>query len=48
MADATPKTRWYRLTPDRAVVALLVLEGFLLLSASFHWFPSTSTRATRC
>ena len=38
MADA-PKPRWYRLTPDRCVVALLALEGILLLSAWFRWFP---------
>ncbi len=37
MADArTP--RWYRLTPDRVVVALLALEFVLLLSAWFQWF----------
>ena len=38
MTDPTPKTRWFRLTPDRCVVALLALEGFLLLSAWFRWF----------
>ena len=30
--------RWYRLTPDRCVAALLALEAFLLLSAWFRWF----------
>jgi phosphate/sulfate permease len=41
MAAAAEKahSRWYRLTPDRVVVALLALEGFLLLSAWFRWFP---------
>jgi hypothetical protein len=33
-----PKLRWFRLTPDRIVVALLVVEGFLLLSEWFRWF----------
>jgi hypothetical protein len=32
------RRRWFRLTPDRCVVALLALEGFLLLSAWFQWF----------
>jgi hypothetical protein len=32
------KSRWYRPTPDRAVLALLVLEGFLLLSQRYEWF----------
>ena len=39
---ATPekaRRRWSRVTPDRVVVALLALEGFLLLSAWFRWFP---------
>ncbi len=39
MTDPIPKTRWFRLTPDRCVLALLALEGFLLLSAWFRWFP---------
>ncbi len=38
MADV-PESRWYRLTPDRVVVAMLALEGFLLLSEHFRWFP---------
>ena len=33
-----PLLRWLRLTPDRIVVALLVAEGFLLLSERFHRF----------
>jgi hypothetical protein len=33
-----PKLRWFHLTPDRLVVALLVAEGFLLLSERFSWF----------
>jgi hypothetical protein len=39
MTDPTRQSRWYRLTPDRCVVALLALEGFLLLSAWFRWLP---------
>jgi hypothetical protein len=44
MADASEcvlKTRrcWPRLTPDRFVVVLLILEGFLWLSGRFGWFP---------
>ena len=33
------KPRWYRLTPDRLVVGLLAVEGFLLLCEWFRWFP---------
>ena len=32
------KPRWYHLRPDRPILALLVVEGFLLLSEWFHWF----------
>ena len=41
MADAPEKARrrWFRITPDRCVVAILALEGFLLLSAWLRWFP---------
>ncbi len=38
MADAFPRPRWYRLTPDRAVLGLLAVEGLLLLSQWFEWF----------
>jgi Leucine-rich repeat (LRR) protein len=41
MAEAPherPRRRWFRLTPDRVVIALLILEGFLLLSEWFEWF----------
>ena len=38
MADAPERLRWYRLTPERFVVALLPLEGLLLLSEHFRWF----------
>ena len=34
MADL-PKPRWYRLTPDRLIVGLLIPEAFLLL---LQWF----------
>ena len=33
------RRRWFRLTPDGGVVLMLALEGFLLLSAWFRWFP---------
>jgi hypothetical protein len=33
-----PNLRWYRLTPDRLVVGLLAVEGFLVLSEWFGWF----------
>ncbi len=41
MAAAREKARprWFRIAPDRCVVTLLALEGFLLLSAWFCWFP---------
>ena len=41
MTDAPEKARrrWFRITPDHCIVALLALEGFLLLSAWFRWFP---------
>ena len=34
-----PNVRWYRLTPDRLILALLVVGGFLLLSEWFRWLP---------
>ena len=34
----TCNPRWYRLTPDRAVVLLVALEGSLLLSGRYEWF----------
>ena len=37
VAEKAPR-RWFRITPDRCVLGLLPLEGFLLLSAWFHWF----------
>ncbi len=33
-----PRRRWFRITPGRCVVALLALEGFLLLSQWLQWF----------
>ncbi len=33
-----PNRRWYRLTPDRCFVGLLVVQVFLLLSERFQWF----------
>src|SRR5208282_2656313 len=38
MDDPTqPRTRWFRLTPDRFVLALLVVECLLWLSERFAW-----------
>ncbi len=34
-----PKRRWYRLTPDRFLIALLPIVGLLFLSERFRWFP---------
>ena len=34
-----PRRRWFRITPDRVVVALLAVEGLLWLSDQFRWFP---------
>ena len=31
--------RWFRLTPDRVVLALLAVEVLLILSECFGWFP---------
>ncbi len=39
MTDPAPKTRWYRLTPDRLVIGLLFVECLLWLSERFQWFP---------
>ena len=36
--DDAPTPRWYHLTPNRAVVGLLAIEGFLILSERFDWF----------
>ncbi len=38
MLDAKPQRRWFRLTPDRCLVASLALVGFLFLSERFRWF----------
>jgi len=40
MADVSQEKlrRWFRVTPDRVVLALLAVEGFLLLSERFGWF----------
>ena len=40
MIDPAPKTRWYRLTPDRYVIlGLLVVVCLLWLSERFGWLP---------
>ncbi|MGO8688961.1 MAG: hypothetical protein ACLQLG_04950 [Thermoguttaceae bacterium] len=31
------RRRWFRITPDRCVVALLALEGLLFLAKQCHW-----------
>jgi hypothetical protein len=36
--DDTTQARWFRLTPDRLVIALLAVEGLLWLSERFQWF----------
>ncbi len=38
MAESKPKRRWYHLSPDRLIVGLLAVEGFLFLSEWFQWF----------
>jgi membrane protein YdbS with pleckstrin-like domain len=38
MTDVNLKFRWYRLTPDRFVIGLLVVECLLWLSERFQWF----------
>jgi hypothetical protein len=38
MTDPTPKPRCYRLTPDRLVIGLLIVECLLWLSERFQWF----------
>ncbi len=42
MTDATSKPRWYRLTPDRFVIGLLIVECLLWLSERFQWFGFNS------
>ena len=38
MPESKPKRRWYHLSPDRLIIGLLAVEGFLLLSEQFQWF----------
>jgi hypothetical protein len=38
MANAALKPRWYRITPDRLIFGLLVVEGLLWLSERYRWF----------
>jgi hypothetical protein len=35
---STVRPRWYRLTPDRLVIGLLIVECLLWLSERFQWF----------
>ena len=37
MADFTPKLRWFRLTPDRIVIVLLIVECLLWLAERLPW-----------
>ena len=37
MADASER-RWFHVTPDRLILALLPVEGLLWLSERFQWF----------
>jgi hypothetical protein len=34
-----PPIRWHCFTPGAAVIALLAVEGMLLASQRFRWFP---------
>jgi len=38
MPEYRPKRPWYHITPDRLIIGLLAVEGFLLLSERFQWF----------
>ena len=38
MTVPTPKPRWYRLTPDRCVIGLLMVECLLCMSERYKWF----------
>ncbi len=40
--------RWYHATPDRLVMGLLALEGFLFAFDRFRWFALTNTSAGLC
>ena len=37
-AGQTSKSRWYHVTPDRFLTALLPIVGLLWLSERFRWF----------
>ena len=37
-AQEKPHRRWLRLTPERLVLLVLLLEGFLILPQHFQWF----------
>ena len=39
MTTKQPRRRWFRITPDRFLLGLLAVEGILLLSERFRWFP---------
>jgi len=38
MSESRPNRRWYHITPDRLIIGLLAVEGFLFLSEWFQWF----------
>ena len=44
MTNAKPQRRWFHLTSNRLVIGLLAVEGFLLLSERFDWFPSNEKK----
>ncbi len=39
MVAVPTRHRWFHPTPDRCLIVLLALEGFLLLSERLRWFP---------
>lgn len=44
LAAAQRRDRLYHLTPERFVLGLLAMEGFLLLSERFQWFTFNKTK----
>ena len=48
MTDPTPTPRWYRLTRDRFVIGLLVVECVLWFSERFQWFGFNRQKGSMC
>ena len=44
MTAVRPKHRWFHVTPDKCLVAMFIVEAFLLLSEQFHWFAFNEHR----